>query len=278
MCEIEKNWGCVSIMKSSLIPLGLILSFASYPVAAQSQTDADDLPLIVGNSLDSPTIVAAPVETAPPVEVVGQADVIALDSYLQLRNGQIERLEKIYEEYASERIKQENKLDKWQGEFEVVQAPATLNQERASELARGIHKAQKKVADKFASTRSQALDVLSSAQRTQLQKLKGDPKVKVATDVYFQLLYMPLADFWRLPLAPQNERQAVAYREPKKKSSGVGNYGVYAGYGYGGVDYGVYTGYKQNGIGIHAGIGRRGPTVDMSIGNFSVGSLLQLFR
>lgn len=56
------------------------------------------------------------------------------------------------------------------------------------------------------------------------------------------------------------------------RATGIGSYGVYGGYGFGGPQAGVYGGYQQGAIGVHGGFGLGGPSIGINIGRvFGIG-------
>jgi Spy/CpxP family protein refolding chaperone len=264
-------------MNKSAAPLSLILCMAISPAIAPAIADEQNKsepPLTVGTHLPAPTTTSLNASGTPnSAAPVSQEVLIA--NHLSLQNGQIERLNRLYDAYATERIKQEKNLDEWHIQLKIAQAPATFDEGKASRLMRDINKAQQRVADSFLSTRSKALDVLNETQRIQLQALASDSKIKVRNDKLFQLLMLAPSEFWRLPIDSDSERRLLSereYKERQKRNSAVGSYGVYAGYGWGRPDYGIYGGYGRDGVGVNVGIGRGGPSIGINIGNvFRIG-------
>jgi hypothetical protein len=263
-------------MNKSVAPLGIVLGIVSLPAIANEQTKPQ-APLTVGTFLPAPAASVSP--TSPSQTTLGNStsdsDGVSLPTHLSLHNGQMERLGRIYDEYAKERIKQEKKLDEWQSQLKIAQEPATFNEGKASRLMRDINQAQQKVANSFLKARSKALGVLDDTQRIQLHALASDPKIKVRTDMYFQLLLLAPVDFWRLPIESNSEQRLLSerdYNERKKRNDAIGTYGVYAGYGWGRPDYGIYGGFGRDGVGVNVGIGRGGPSVGVNIGSiFRIG-------
>lgn len=194
-----------------------------------------------------------------------------------MQAGQISQLNRLYDAYAARRLKQENTLMQLQNQLRQAQAPTAFDQNKATRLLREINEAQQKVAADLLTTRANALKVLTPVQRSQLEGLATDPRIRVPGDRYYQLLLMPVEAIWQLPLdngwqpgQPQNytnqyprDQRAT---DQRTRDNGSGSYGVYGGYSYGYPDYGVYGNYGQGGVGVQVGIGRGGPSIGVGIG------------
>ncbi len=218
-------------------------------------------------------------------------------SHLQLRPGQVERLSRLYDDYAARRSEHQEKISLWQGQLTTAQQDG--DERAATRLARDINDARREVEDDFLSARGKALKTLTRVQRAQLQSVASDPRIKIRRDKYFQLLLMPAHNIWQAPLlhepaasstlnpAQPNrsypdrsypDRRYPDRRYPgrsrgRRARSAGGSYGVYGGYGYRQPQYGVYGNYGQGPVGVHAGIGRGGPSVGIGVGGVFGGFL-----
>ncbi len=213
-----------------------------------------------------------PVQYSPPEDAQGQytrgqyapreSSIIA---HLQLRSGQTERLSRLYDDYASKRLEHEDQIARWQSELRRAQYSSDERQE--TKLARSINDTRRQVEDDLLGTRFKALKTLTLVQRAQLKSVARDPRVRLRHDRYFQLLLMPAQGLWQAPLqrdyVPASSQNRTRSRRSQYKG---GNYGVYGGYGYGQPQYGVYGNYGKGPIGVHAGIGRGGPSIGIGIG------------
>jgi Spy/CpxP family protein refolding chaperone len=197
----------------------------------------------------------------------------SLTAHLQLQSRQVLQLDRLYDDYATRRIGQEKRLIQWQQELGQTQAPGSLDERKANRLLRNISDAEQKVASDLLSTRAKALKTLTPVQRAELENWTSDAKPEVRHDRYYQLFLLPVEELWQSTLDTSNRPNLSVstpqYQRPRRK--GTGHYGVYGGYGYGGAQYGVYGGYGKGPVGVHAGIGRGGPSVGISIGGVFVG-------
>ena len=202
---------------------------------------------------------------------------VSLAALLQLQPAQTERLNRMAAESTSRRLAQEAKIADFQ--IQLEQAPS-LDARRVAQLQRDIDAARRKNVADFTATRSKARGFLPPVQRSQLDAFASDPRFRVRRDTLYQLLVAPYDHL----SAPQDangsvrrnwleaRQRAGIYDGVSNRHSGVGNYGVYGGYGNGGPQAGVYGGYHQGGVGVHAGIGLGGPSIGVSIGRvFGVG-------
>lgn len=200
----------------------------------------------------------------------------SLTAYLQMTAPQIERLNRFYDDYADRRLTQETKMAQWQQQLQQAQAPTSFDERRATRLLRDIGEAQQKVVADFLSTRAKALKTLTPVQRAQLETLTTDSRMEVRRDRYYQILLLPVENMWQA--APETERRLSSNqnqnRQPRRYK-GNGSYGVYGGYGYGQPQYGVYGSYGEGPIGVHAGIGRGGPSIGIGIGRVFGGGWLR---
>jgi len=231
-----------------------LLCLASAPASAQNALPGE-------NRATSPAAPSVTAVIAPSVT-----------EHLQMQAGQIAGLNRLYDDYAARRMKHEINLAQWHNQLR--HSPAYYEHGKAARLERSIHEAQRKVMADFLSTREKALKILTPVQRAQLESLANDTRIKVRGDRYYQMLLMRAEELWQAPLdngfAPamypgqmHNERQARDYGHG---NHGYGNYGVYGGYSYGHPQYGVYGSYSQGSVGVHAGVGRGGPSFGVSIG------------
>ena len=248
-------------MKTNILACWGLLFFAVIPGLAQNPQSA--------------------IPTAPAVNLPSSV-APSLTAHLQMQAGQIGSLNRLYNAYASQRLKQETKLTQLQNQLRQAQAPTSFDQNKAGRLLREINDAQQKVAAELLSTRANALKVLTPVQRSQLESLATDNRISVSGDEYYQLLLMPVEALWQRPLdnglqpgqtplyadqypGQQRSRDNGRY-DNGRRDSGSGSYGVYGGYSYGYPDYGVYGNYGQGGVGVHVGIGRGGPSIGVGIG------------
>lgn len=247
-------------MMTRVFVLALLLPFAAAPASA----------LTVRTLMVRDDGAQAPPSSARPA-LSGAA---SLAVHLQLRAEQAARLDGLYESYASARLQEESRAERWQSELAVAQAPASFDERRASRLARDISLSQQKVQAELLSARARSLKVLSSVQRAQLEDVATDERIKVRRDRYYQLLLMPAQEMEPLPLSRNRAPQEISERERSRGErsrrervrKGAVSYGAYGGYGYGGPQYGVGATYGRGPVGVHAGIGRGGPSLGVSIG------------
>ncbi len=258
----QENVGVSFTMKQNISTCMSLLCLSAMPAVAQNT-----LPTVSGVATSSsvPTVRSAvtPMLSAPHPSIT---------AHLQMQAGQIEQLNRLYDVYASRRLKQESNLMQLQGQLWQAQAPTTFDQNKATRLLREINEGQQKVASDLLSTRANALKVLTPVQRSQVESLATDPRIRVPGDRYYQLLLMPIESIWQLPLdngfqSGQPRSYSEHYpRDNRTRDNGSGSYGVYGGYGYGQPDYGVYGSYGQGGVGVQVGIGRGGPSIGIGIG------------
>jgi hypothetical protein len=184
---------------------------------------------------------------------------VSLRALLQLQGEQDARLNRLYDEYAQRRAEQESRF-----------APQQQGRNPSSDdrLRRDQLQAQQKIADALLSKRKQALQVLGSVQRSQLQAYSLDPRYQLQRDRYYQLLLLPVEQLGQAPLDLQGRSPGSGnYSSNRSGRSGAsGSYGVYGGYSYGGPSYGVYGNVGRGSVGVHAGIGNRGPSIGIGIG------------
>ena len=237
-------------MKRNILTCLGLLGLAALPALAQNT-----LP----GTAPSPSgaMLPPPIAPAPP----------SITAHLQMQPGQIGQLNRLYDDYASQRLKHEASIAQWQNQLRQAQASTPFDQNRATRLLREINEAQQKVAQDFLAARSKALKVLTPVQRSQLESLSTDARIRVLGDRYYQLLLMPVDGLWQLPL--DNGLLPGSYyseRNPSdERARDSGSYGVYGGYGQ--PDYGVYGSYGQGGVGVQVGIGRGGPSIGVGIGS-----------
>jgi hypothetical protein len=200
----------------------------------------------------------------------------SLTEHLQMQGSQMERLNRLYDRYAPRRAKQESTLARQQSELQRAQAPTTFDQSQAARLLREVEQTRQKMASDFLETRADALKVLTSVQRSQLEFLANDTRTRMRNDSYYQLLVAPLDEAWPMDnsvLAPYRGYPANGRDERNNPS---GRYGVYGGYGYGQPQYGVYGSVGQGPVGIYGGVGRGGPSIGIGIGGiFGLGRYLR---
>ena len=197
---------------------------------------------------------------------------VSLASLLQLQPAQSERLGRLYDEFSARRLAQESKIAQLQSQLSQSRSDAR----RAARLERDIDAARQKIVTDLGATRVKARGVLPPVQRSQLDSLATDSRFQVRPDRFYQLFLAPVAESGPVQSdeARRNwlEARQRAGENDRNRASGVGSYGVYGGYGYGGPQAGVYGGYNQGPVGVHAGIGLGGPSIGVSIGRvFGVG-------
>ncbi len=240
-------------VKQSLLGLVALGCLMAVPVTAQT---ADP------NS--TPTALSTP-ETATTAPAF--APLPSITSHLQLHPKSIEKLNRLYDTYAAHRLKQERSIAEWQRQLRQAQAPGSFDEREATRLLRRINEARGEMDTEFLSTRVKALKILTPVQRSQLESLARDSRIKLREDRFFQLLLLPVEEIGEVSLESDDEsRQASTRRQRDRRARGYGSYGAYGGYSYGGPNYGVYGNYGQGAVGVHAGIGRYGPSVGISIG------------
>lgn len=196
---------------------------------------------------------------------------VSLSALLQLDAGQTGRLMRLHDGLLSRRRAENARL-----------APNASTSK--SEARRG-----RLVAD-LLGTRAKATLVLPPVQRSQLEALAGDPRFTLRRDALYELLLAPVDESGTdlvgasKPGATKSgatdaqgrrnwlEARRLDGSDRLNRAQGVGSYGVYTGYGYGGPQAGVYGGYQQGAVGVHAGIGLGGPSIGVNIGRvFGVG-------
>lgn len=221
----------------------------------------------------APSILAAPRTDAPSTESreTSSAATPSITTHLQLQNGQIAKLDRLYDAYAANRAKRETTIAQRQDQLEEAQEPSSFDERRASRLLREIGQERQKVEDDFLSTRAKSMKVLTAVQRSQLESLADDDRIQTRPDRYFQLLSLPVEELWQMPLERRIERKTARRDErlsprQRKQRRGVASYNVYGGYSYGGPNYGVVGGYNEGPVGAHVGIGRGGPFFGVGVG------------
>jgi Spy/CpxP family protein refolding chaperone len=190
----------------------------------------------------------------------------SLAAHLQLKEAQLQSLDRLYDSYAALRAGHNEKMARWQSQLRRAQAPSSFNEREASRLTREMSAAQQKLSADFLWARSRALRVLTPVQRAQLEALAGDSRIAARPDKYLQLLVLPEEEFESLgpsQLLPPSQHTT---RGASRRSKGTARYGVYGGYSYGGPNYGVYGSYGHGPVGVHVGIGRGGPSIGIGIG------------
>jgi hypothetical protein len=233
-------------IKQNLFVCAGLLCGAVMPVAAQNYPPAQ-------GAVTSPS---APLPEAP-----------SITAHLQMPAEQIYQLNRLYDDYVARRMKHEANLAQWQNQLR--HSPAYYEHGQVARLERNIYEVRQKVSRDFLSTREKALKVLTPVQRAQLEALSRDARIRVRGDRYHQLLLLPVEQLWQVRL--DNGFESPIYPEHRydgrhPRDYGHGNYGVYGGYSYGHPQYGVYGSYGQSSVGVHAGIGRGGPSFGIGIG------------
>ena len=196
---------------------------------------------------------------------------VSLAAILQLQDNQIARLNRVYDDLAARRSKQETTLAQLQNGLQSAQSPTAFDEKKASRSMREITQLQQKISADFLSARAKSLQVLEPVQRAQLESLASDPRFSVRNDQFSRLLLLPSEQFgkvrsgadFRFENAPNRSSRA-----PRRRGYGGGTatYGVYGGYGYGGPDVGVRAGYGRGPVGVNIGVGRGGPRIGIGIG------------
>ena len=192
----------------------------------------------------------------------------SLATLLALQSAQAARLNRLYDNYAAQRLAQESKIVQWQAQLRRVQSPQSFDERLAARLLRDIREAQASVASGLLSARARALASLSSVQRAQLESVPTDKRVRVRRDYLYHLLLMPVAQLESLPHTGRTQSlDGRAYPQSRSaRRRGAASYSVYGGYAYGQPQYGVGARYGRGSVGVHAGVGRGGPSVGISIG------------
>ena len=253
-------------MKSNILTCIGLLCFSMMPTVAQNAPAG--APVGEPGMGSYPSTAAMPSTAAPTSQMAAPS----ITTHLQMQSGQVAQLNRLYDAYATRRLKQETNLMQLQNQLSQAQAPTTFDQNKATRLLREINETRQKVAADLLVTRANALKVLTRVQRSQLEGLATDARIKMPGDRYYQLFLMPVEAIWQLPvehgLQPgQPQSYANQYpRDQQARDNGSGSYGVYGGYSYGYPDYGVYGNYGQGGVGVHVGIGRGGPSIGVGIG------------
>lgn len=208
---------------------------------------------------------------------------VSLAALLQLQAAQSERLARLSNDWSARRHAQQSKIALNQSQLAPVAQGAAGDARRAARLGRDIETARRKMDSDWVSTRAKARQILSPVQRAQLDSLSGDPRYRLRSDSFYQLLVAPVLVAPDAGLnAPQNQDDAARrnWLDARRRAGfadstparGTASYGVYGGYSYGGPNLGVYGGYHQGPVGVHAGVGLGGPSIGVSIGRvFGVG-------
>lgn len=223
-------------------------------------------------------VVAAPVAAQNTRAKAGDSTVgapsgVSLAALLQLQPAQSERLSRLYDDFSTRRLAQESKIAQLQSQMGQGRS---LDVRRVARLERDTDAARQKIVADLGATRVKARASLPPVQRSQLDSLASDSRFQVRPDRFYQLFLAPVAEFGpaQSDEARRNwlEARQWAGENPRNHANGVGSYGVYGGYGYGGPQAGVYGGYNRGPVGVHAGIGLSGPSIGVSIGRvFGVG-------
>lgn len=204
--------------------------------------------------------------TAAPLSSASRQLAPSITSHLQMRAGQIEQLNRLFDAYATHRSEQEANLARWQNQLDQMPTP-TADPGQASHLRRDINEAQQQVTTDFLTTRDKALKTLLPVQRAQLAALATDPRIKVRGDQYYELLLLPVEQLGQFPMSREFEESRLTSRprrQPRHRSSA--NYDIYGGYSQGQPQYGVYGSYGQGSTGVQVGVGRGGPSIGISVG------------
>ncbi len=209
---------------------------------------------------------------------VAARPMVSITAYLQMRDDQIGRLNRVYEDHSARRLQEESKIAQLGLQLRQATAPTTFDESRAARLGREISERRQKIATDFLSARAKALQLLEPVQRAQLESLGTDTRFQPRTDRFYQLLLMPVEQMGRANFDSVSSVQNARNSAPRaKKRGGLGGgtatYGVHGGYGYGGPQYGVYGGYGRGPVGVNVGIGRGGPSIGIGIGGIFGGRI-----
>ncbi len=200
---------------------------------------------------------------------------VSLAALLQLQPAQSERLSRLYDDFSARRRTQQEKIARLQN-----QRGQGRDAGRAARLERDIEAARQKILADLGATRVKARQTLPPVQRSQLDSLANESRFRLRRDRFYQLLLAPGAETEPVAERVQGSEARRNWLEARqwagennaRRANGVGSYGVYSGYGYGGPQAGVYGGYNQGAVGVHGGIGLGGPSIGVSIGRvFGVG-------
>lgn len=222
-------------------------------------------------NLDARAQTPKPIPTKNEARAIASRPTVSLAAILQLKSDQIARLNRIYDDLAARRLKQENTLAGLQNQLRLAQSPTAFDERKASRSMRDISELQQKISADFLSARGKSLQVLEAVQRAQLESVATDPRFQVRDDGFSQLLLLPVDQVGGLQLNANSRFEPARNRNSRApqrngRGSGTATYGAYGGYGYGGPDYGVRAGYGRGPIGVYAGVGRGGPRIGIGIG------------
>jgi Spy/CpxP family protein refolding chaperone len=174
-----------------------------------------------------------------------------LPAILDLSDGQRAALDRLYDEFAQRRIEQEGKIARWRDDLQKAQSPTSFDERKAAGLLQSISEAGQKITDAFLRVRGKALEVLTPAQRAQLQELAARAMstrqdmalAPPARDHYYQLLLLPVEALLQTPV----DTQAVLRLAAEKADRNAASY----------TDPAYYYGYgRGNSLSIFGGFGR----------------------
>lgn len=224
-------------------------------------------------------VVAAPddlADSSSPATVTMAANAPSITSHLQLKSAQIERLNRLYDDYAARRAKLETQMAGVQNRLREAQSPEFFDEGRAFRLSREIGQARQQMADDFLTARIKAFKILSPVQRSQLESLANNDRIRVRFDRYSQLLLLPPEEAEQTFIANRDQSRITSetprrdgyenQRQNQNRRRGTARYDVYGGYSYGRPNYGIVGSYNEGPFGAHVGVGSGGPFFGVGVG------------
>lgn len=199
--------------------------------------------------------VAVHAQNSPASEPTQKTDTAAttndsVSTLLALDWKQVERVDRLYDDYIRTRLEQERKMADWHDRLTRIKAWTTPDEREIGTLENNIKNAERKIADAFLNARKDALRALTPEQRAELEAIRADAR-PVRDDRYRRLLALNVEDIWRYPAVVQVTRPLpdtsadVVYTPPRYRYYSAPYYysrpyyypSVYLGYSYGTYPY-----------------------------------------
>ncbi len=215
-------------MRASFGTLGVALLLCLAPghlLFAQAPQTADGLPAEPFATATGPPEVRPPTTEAQAVQASGAPSAqaaVSVVTLLGLDERQVDRLDRLYDDYARNRLTQQEIIGQKGQDLVAAQSPASFDERRAGRLVKDIGGAEQKVAEAFLKSQAAALRLLTAGQRSRIEGLRAAPQ-GVRGDKYRELLLLRVQDLWQAPVETETTRRLL--------ESGALQSGHPAGYG-----------------------------------------------
>jgi len=167
-------------MRASFGTLGvaLLLCLAPGPLLfAQAPQAADGL-LAEPFAAAGPPEVRQPTTEAQAVQASGAPPAqpaVSVVTLLGLDERQVARLDRLYDDYARDRLTQQEIIRPKEEDLAAAQSPTSFDERRAGRLVKDIAGTEQKVAEAFLKAQAAALRLLPAGQRAQVEGLRAAP-------------------------------------------------------------------------------------------------------